>query len=62
MTTKQDAKNKLGVMRVVTNICISGGKLKAEYAEVTFTGEVEVKKLNDKYFSVHQDGRGLRFR
>ena len=53
---------KTNVMQVVTNIRIYQGKLKAEYAEVTFTGDVEVKKLNNQYFSMHQDGHGLRFR
>lgn len=61
MADEQNA-SKTSAMQVVTNIRIYQGKLKAEYAEVTFTGEVEIKKLNDKYFSVHQDGLGLRFR
>ena len=52
---------KTNVMQVVTNLRIYNGKLKAEYAEVTFEGEVTVKKQNDKYFSMHQDGFGLRF-
>ncbi len=53
---------KSNVMQVVTNISNSQGILKAEYAEVTFTGEVEIKKLKSKYFRMHQDSRGLRFR
>ena len=61
MTNEQDT-TRASVMQVVTNIRISQGRLKAEYAEVTFAGEVEIKKLNDKYFSMHQDGLGLRFR
>ncbi len=61
MADEQNA-SKTNVMQVVTNIRIYQGKLKAEYAEVTFAGEVEIKKLNDKYFSMHKDGLGLRFR
>ena len=61
MADEQNA-SKTNVMQVVTNIRIYQGKLKAEYAEVTFTGEVEIKKLNDNYFSMHKDGHVLRFR
>ena len=51
------------VIQVVTNIRNYQGKLKAEYAEITFTGEVEVKRLPDQYFRMHQDSDGkLRIR
>ena len=54
---------KKNVLHVVTNIRIVQGKLKAEYAEVNFTGEIESKRLSDKYFSIHQDAPGrFRFR
>ena len=56
-------RNQTSVLQVVTNITISQGKLKAEYSEVTFSGEVETRRLPDKYFNIHQDGPGrFRFR
>jgi len=39
MADEQNA-SKTSAMQVVTNIRIYQGKLKAEYAEVTFTGEL----------------------
>jgi len=62
MSDGQETTTK-NVIQVVTNIRNYQGKLKAEYAEITFTGEVEVKRLPDQYFHMHQDSDGrLRFR
>ncbi len=61
--TNQQNKTNSNSLRVVTNVSISQRGLKIEFAKVTFSGELEIIKLDDQYMRLYQDPSGKwRFR